>query len=997
MQMAQNEGQNAGDSRQKRSQATSSFSAGKRASTGLKDSLIDTEVLRGNGPTDLPAEFGRYRVKQKLGGGGMGTVYLVENTELEREEALKVPHFSDGDDLEVRERFLREAKSAAKLDHANLCPVYDAGVHDGVYYLTMRFLKGKLLSDYTGKAQPARKAVEIVAKLAQALESAHAKGVIHRDLKPGNVMMVNGAVPVVMDFGLAKQVQRADQKLTQFGSRLGTPAYMPPEQVKGNLEQIGPASDIYSLGVILYELLTGRLPFEGTVEAIYGQIPYVEPPMPSALVPGLNPTLDGICRKAMAKASTERYPSMKAFAAVLLEYLRSTPAAQGAGNLALTAVDKTDVFQATTVAPGRRPAGNSDVFQKATVPPRARRPVPPTPRPGQAPTEYRPTGGTRKPSKKPGATKGGEETSRRHFPIGIAATVAVALLTMAFGGLWAAGVIRLRTSEGILVVEVNEPNSDVFVDGEQVTVTWDAGGHKAEIAVKPGTHEVEVKKDGFTAAGENVTLSDGGRKVLTASLRRLSPHEPPAKPDIAKPPVIAKPDIPKPEVVERPQETTAGPQQKPEESTPKPVPGDPPSAPPVVAGMLPQPLDCTGATGAQPDVVRGTQEAWAKYLGRNVEEKVEIANGVAITFVLVPPGKFLMGSPPEEKGKGGRYPNEVIHEVTLTKPFEVGKYELTQAQYAALTGNSPSLYKGPDRPVEQVTWNEADAFGRELTKKLADGYEYRLLTEAEWEYSCRGGRPVSLAFGVGDGRVLTTRDANFDNAVRETSKVGSYAANALGLCDMHGNLWEWCADWNEPYPTEPATDPLRTTGGPFRVARGGCHNEPAPECRSALRQGSPEARRDCWMGFRLARTLPLTPLAVGQSRQPSPADAVTLAPTAPGLPGSPGSPGSPPMPPSQRLPGAVIPGQAPPPPGQPGAAVVASQPPLPDLANDPKIQALVKLEWKEGLQKIRKRAMGMDTNGARVLKSREPRILLQKLADKYNLEVEQVKLIVNTK
>jgi formylglycine-generating enzyme required for sulfatase activity len=158
--------------------------------------------------------------------------------------------------------------------------------------------------------------------------------------------------------------------------------------------------------------------------------------------------------------------------------------------------------------------------------------------------------------------------------------------------------------------------------------------------------------------------------------------------------------------------------------------------------------------------------------------------------------------------------------------------------------------------VEQVTWNEADAFGRDLTKKLSDRHVYRLATEAEWEYSCRGGRPSSIPFGVGDGRSLTQRDANINNSVGQTCKVGSYPANALGLHDMHGNVWEWCADWNEPYPNGAVTNPYRATGGPFRVARGGCHNEPAPECRSALRQGSPEGRRDCWMGFRLARSIP---------------------------------------------------------------------------------------------------------------------------------------------
>ena len=177
---------------------------------------------------EMPATLGRYRVLKKLGGGGMGAVYLVENIELQREEALKVPHFDGSDDPQVRERFLREARSAAKLDHPNLCQVYDVGVLDGIYFLTMRYLKGKLLSDYVGQQQPVRKAVEIVAKLAQALESAHAKGVIHRDLKPNNIMMCSGTDPTVMDFGLAKQIRKNDNKLTQSGTILGTPSYMPP-------------------------------------------------------------------------------------------------------------------------------------------------------------------------------------------------------------------------------------------------------------------------------------------------------------------------------------------------------------------------------------------------------------------------------------------------------------------------------------------------------------------------------------------------------------------------------------------------------------------------------------------------------------------------------------------------------------------------------------------------------------------------------------------------
>jgi serine/threonine protein kinase/formylglycine-generating enzyme required for sulfatase activity len=437
--MAKSESQGAGDLDKQRSQVAPSVPE-KPAATAADVNGGETVTKRASGPTELPPRFGRYRVIKKLGGGGMGTVYLVENIELEREEALKVPHFSDGDDPQLRERFLREAKSAAKMEHANLCPIYDAGVQDGIYYLTMRFLKGKLLSDYTGKAQPSRKAVEIVAKLAQALEAAHAKGIIHRDLKPSNIMMVSGTGPVVMDFGLAKQVRQSDQKLTQDGSMLGTPAYMPPEQLQGELDRMGPASDVYSLGVILYELLTGRLPFEGTTAMIFGQILYTEPSWPSELVAELDPTLDEICQKAMAKESTERYASMKTFAAALLDYLRSTPAAEGAGSLAPNVADNAAVFQAPTVAPGRKPAGNSDIFRAQTVVPQARRSPPPTLLGAKAPSASRPAKGARKTTPKTGTT-GDEGQRNRHILIGLAAGAFLAIL-----GLGVVLVIRGRHS-----------------------------------------------------------------------------------------------------------------------------------------------------------------------------------------------------------------------------------------------------------------------------------------------------------------------------------------------------------------------------------------------------------------------------------------------------------------------------------------------------------------------------------------------------------------------
>ena len=272
----------------------------------------------------LPRAFGRYRVEKVLGEGAMGVVYLARDSKLDRQVALKVPKFDD--DPEMMERFLREARSAATLLHRNICPVHDIGDIDGVHYISMAYIAGRPLSALIDRSRPQsqRSVALIVRKLALALETAHQAGVIHRDLKPANVMLDQQNEPVIMDFGLARQLNiDQDSRLTQSGIIMGSPAYMSPEQVNGDIDRIGPPSDIYSLGVFLYEFLTGEVPFDGPPTAVFGQILTQEPEKPSTFRADLDPRLEAICLKMMARKIEDRYGSMREAATALSDFLKN--------------------------------------------------------------------------------------------------------------------------------------------------------------------------------------------------------------------------------------------------------------------------------------------------------------------------------------------------------------------------------------------------------------------------------------------------------------------------------------------------------------------------------------------------------------------------------------------------------------------------------------------------------------------------------------------------
>jgi formylglycine-generating enzyme required for sulfatase activity len=374
--------------------------------------------------------------------------------------------------------------------------------------------------------------------------------------------------------------------------------------------------------------------------------------------------------------------------------------------------------------------------------------------------------------------------------------------------------------------------------------------------------------------------------LLKPLIHRALVGEPEPQPEVHLPAIVT-PETARPVEVARP---------APKVEPPKPEPPKPQRAK-APTGARPGLLDCTGPDGATAADIDRVRAAWAKYLGVPVEEAV---NGDAtMRFILLPPGKFIMGSP---TGEGAREANEVQHEVTLSKPFFLGIHDVTRGQFRrfveetgyvtdaesdhrgsnrldpvtgawkndpGLTWRSPSFPQADDHPVVMVSWNDAIKYAEWLSQK--HGRSYRLPTEAEWEYACRAGTRTKFYFGD-DGNAMVrfgnAADASFrkvtvkkwgakaDDGYGFTAPVGHFQPNAFGLYDMHGNVWQWCADQIGDYATGSVTDPMLTSGNGGRVLRGGSWYSDPPIARAAHRYWYGQSDRLCDAGFRLAEDPP---------------------------------------------------------------------------------------------------------------------------------------------
>jgi serine/threonine-protein kinase len=295
---------------------------------------------------------GRYRLLRRIGSGGMADVWLAEDPHLQRRVALKILHRRFAQDREFVERFRREAEAAAGLSHPNIVAVFDRGDIEGTYYIAMQLLEGRSLKELIDQGLTPEQAVGLIRQVLEAAGFAHRNGVVHRDLKPQNVIVDDEGVATVTDFGIARA---GASEITQAGSVMGTPHYLSPEQAQG--QAVTAVSDLYSIGVMLYEALAGRVPFEAdsAIAIAMKQVAHT-PQRPSSIAPAVSPALDAVTMRALEKDPGQRFQSADAFIAALDAALRN-PGVEGGGTAAFAPLPPPVVVAGEAAEPAEEERG----------------------------------------------------------------------------------------------------------------------------------------------------------------------------------------------------------------------------------------------------------------------------------------------------------------------------------------------------------------------------------------------------------------------------------------------------------------------------------------------------------------------------------------------------------------------------------------------------------------------------------------------------------------
>ena len=758
---------------------------------------------------------GRYRVLARLGQGGMGVTYRAWDMEVNRPVVLKHPKPEMLANPGFLERFSRETRMMAAFSHPNVAPITTVGEHEGIPYLVMPFLPGGSLSnrrlrDDSGEPQPMHPSTLHLwlPQVAAALDYVHSQGVVHRDVKPGNVFFDGFWHAFLGDFGISKIVEETESldrehTLTATSVAVGTHGYMAPELFAPKPVLDGRV-DQYALAVMVYEMLAGRRPFTGDTAHLIVEVTTKNVPPLRGFRRDLPRSLEEAVDQSLAKHSGDRFGSCLEFVEHALADVPPMQDEPGVARLLCPACE--NLLKLPTTAAGKKGrcprcknkmevAADLSAFWLASEEVAAK--------------TSSGASSTSEPSSDPGS---GTQSWEALTPSSISA-IGRRLNPLSRTG---AGTLPAVWWTALAATAVT-----VFVAEAAFIYDWSTSSFKREIvAVRQElrasqTRVGELEAEINALKKENIRFAEGPDKIAAAekTIEQLSREQK------ANEAVIAELNRLR---VEKAVMATDS---------------QPPSQ---------------GQAATNTETTPGTAEQ-----APNPQELVPgeiLTNSIGIKLRLVPAGTFTMG---DANGTGDEKPP---HQVTLSRPFYIGVYEVTNAQYGRVMSNTPSKWKDDDRPVEQVSWQDAMKFcGKlsQLPEERGAGRVYRLPTEAEWEYACRAGTTTKYSFGE-DEKLLGDFGWFAGNADDQTHQVGLKKPNRWRLYDMHGNVLEWVSDWYDPgyYASSPSEDPLGSSARTRRVHRGGSYSSYANVCGGAYRHSSVPAYQWPSLGFRLAMSVP---------------------------------------------------------------------------------------------------------------------------------------------
>ncbi|MBN1681890.1 MAG: SUMF1/EgtB/PvdO family nonheme iron enzyme [Anaerolineae bacterium] len=809
--------------------------------------------------------LGQYELRELLGLGGMAAVYRGYQPNLRRSVAVKVLPPLLANQPGYIERFNREAETAAALEHRHIIPIYDYGTQRGTSYVVMRLLTGGTLADRIEQSMRLKlplpslgEVADLLFQLGSALDYAHSQGVIHRDMKPSNVMFDNQGSAYIVDFGIAK-LHESTGGLTADGTIMGTPAYMAPEQWRD--DDLSPATDQYAIGVLTYMLLTGREPFEApTPYSLMHKHLHEMPAPPQMISSEVQTAITLVLGRAMAKDPAARFPTVLAFAQAFEAVMRGqsgeqigffiTPvnhkpshAVENDVNLAkrhgilaslplnqplIWAIGAMFVIVLVTLVvlllstgggkDNDLPAGDgsTEVTEMAALASGDASHTLPVADAALSLT----------PSKTPGADEAATGQAIE------AALDAEATMTALF--LAAQTTFEARLTESVTVVPTTEQPGPL--DDMQINTPLPTPVPAQPASSTPdGVGFVPTDTPAHTSESPLAAPVSTQTPITTPTLVGIITSEQDAVVrscwSTACIPVTALP--PGTSVVVLAEDNGWYWIQL-EDGTTGWVLGP-------LLNLSPLPADETSPTPASVAVADAAIPDSLIVGNSNYEWIPLVFEFDGVEMVLVPAGCFLMG--------GGFSTDDLIHEVCFDEPFWIDRFEVTNAQFFAFGGQAQqeSTSNDDDQPRDNVAWNEAFDF--------CQGRGVRLPTEAEWEFAARG--PESWLYPWGDKFVAdnVVYGANSNDA---SEPVGSRPAGAswVGAFDMSGNVHEWVADWYADYTTESQTKPVGPASGTRRVVRGGSWlNEQPDHLRATTRYGSEPDYHVANFGFRCARSI----------------------------------------------------------------------------------------------------------------------------------------------